>query len=383
MSLPDPIIRILPDYIKGEATAAQKEELRLWIAADPSHEEILRGYISAFYASKWGENLDAVPATSDWNALLRKRTQRRRRRIGRIAAASVAACLLLAGGAWALRNATRSSMQGTAPAAWQHAEVTLLLSSGEEISLRGRPVQTIADEGAVIFSDSSRLVYRENDTGEVGDEIFNELVVPVGGEFHLILTDGTRVTINAGSRMRYPVGFRSEIREVWLEGEAYFEVQRDESKPFIVRTSGADIEVLGTSFNVADYPDEATTAVTLVEGSVRVCGDSTENILAPGQQYAADRTSGERTVREVDTHIYTAWTGGLFRFDAMPLGQLMQKLARWYGFAYEFRNEAAAAIRFTGGFRKYDDLSEILGMLEDIYEISFTLIQNKVIIDAK
>lgn len=144
------------------------------------------------------------------------------------------------------------------------------------------------------------------------------------------------------------MNFSGDLREVFLCGEACFEVAKNPDKPFVVRTDRADVQVLGTLFNVSAYSDEENTEVTLVNGRVQVGREEEPTVLLPGQQFLLNNRTLEKAIREVDTNVYIAWTNGLFRFDAMPLEQLMLKLSRWIPITYTFKDEAIKKIRFTG-----------------------------------
>ena len=212
---------------------------------------------------------------------------------------------------------------------------------------------------------------------------YNELVIPKCGEYRLCLADGSLVIMNSESRLRFPVEFTGDKREVYLEGEACFKVAEDTEKPFIVHTAKADVRVLGTVFNVSAYSGEINTKVTLVNGKVQVNVGSVERLLIPDQQFVLNNETSEIVVQEVDAQNDIAWTNGLFRFDAMPLGQLMIRLGRWYDITYEFKDVSLQNVRFTGGFRKYDDIRHIVGMIGEITNVAFKVDGNKVIIDKK
>ena len=189
--------------------------------------------------------------------------------------------------------------------------------------------------------------------------------------------------MNSESRLRYPVEFSGEQREVYLEGEACFEVAKDTARPFVVHTANASVCVLGTLFNISAYDEEDNTEVTLVNGKVRVNVGDVEKLLAPDEQLVLNNETADVEIRDVESLDYIAWTCGLFRFDAMPLRQLMMKLERWYDISYEFKDEALENIRFTGGFRKYDDIHLIVDMIKEITDVAFKIEGNKVIIDKK
>lgn len=155
------------------------------------------------------------------------------------------------------------------------------------------------------------------------------LSVPRGGEYQVVLSDGTKVWLNADSKLSYPQSFAKNQREVTLTGEAYFEVKSDKKRPFIVHTRDQTVEVLGTHFNIEAYQDEAFSLVSLAEGKIQVSHKNQPvHILIPGQQAAFK--DGQINVYPVNISEFIAWKNGEFIFNNEPLSSVMQKLARWY-----------------------------------------------------
>lgn len=211
---------------------------------------------------------------------------------------------------------------------------------------------------------------------------FNTLKIPTGGEFVLVLEDGTRIWLNSETSLRYPVAFTGATREVELEGEAYFEVTRDEKRPFIVRTrERVNVQVLGTSFNVRAYEDEENVETVLEEGSVRMSGDSSGILLVPGTM-GVYNSSGLRSL-SVDTELYTAWHKGHFIFQDETLESILGKLSRWYGMKVFYRNEKTKHLVFSGNVRKYDTTRKLLEALELSGEVSFEVKGNTVVVSGK
>ena len=246
----------------------------------------------------------------------------------------------------------------------------LTLADGSDILLEKELVGEIRQGGAMINIHGSIIDYR-NDSANSGDQ-YNLLAVQKGGEYMLTLGDGTRVWMNADSRLKYPVCFNDTLREVFLEGEAYFEVAPDSSCPFLVETAQQQIKVLGTKFNVSAYLDEPT-ETTLLEGSVYLTGVVVkgEHQLVPGEQVVIDPVSNEFTVTEVDAENVIAWTLGKFVFDDNTLEQVMKKLERWYGVEVDYVDPEVKKIVFKGNLPRYSDLRILLGMIEKISPVRF------------
>jgi len=191
---------------------------------------------------------------------------------------------------------------------------------------------------------------------------YNEIIVPKGQISEYVFADGTHVWLNSDSRLRFPVNAGLTNREVNLEGEAYFDVARNEKKPFIVHTGGIDIHVLGTSFNVQSYPDMDQTETTLVEGSLEIHNQNREVLatLNPGEQLTYTRSSQSAALNKVDTNPYQAWRDGKLIFRDKSLGEIAGNLERWYNVTLVFTDEKIKNYRFTGTILKYKPFDQIL-----------------------
>ncbi len=199
--------------------------------------------------------------------------------------------------------------------------------------------------------------------------------VPLRSEYQFVLADGTQVMMNAGSKLQFSHPFDSDNRTVSAEGEVYFSVHKDETKPFIVQLpNGNQIQVLGTEFNVNAYPDEINQRVVLAEGSVVWrTQNKMERILEPGQLLSMNVANGEIDVKEVDTYAYLAWKEGRFVYEGEKLGDIMLALSRWYGVSVSYEDEALKNLHFSMDVRRYENLRDILDMLELTEKVRFTI----------
>lgn len=247
----------------------------------------------------------------------------------------------------------------------------LTLSNGKQIVLSDiSSKDTIAKEGeedevTIKMNANGEITYviNPNADGSKDDNSFNTLSTPTGGQYNIILADGTKVYLNAVSSIKYPTQFNGNKRIVELEGEAYFEVAKNKSKPFIVKSDNQSIEVLGTHFNVHSYNNESVIKTTLLEGSVAVTYKNQKSILKPGQQSDVSDNFSKIKVREVDTEEAVAWKNGRFKFDNADLKNVMRQLERWYGIKVEYRGDVSD-VRFNGGTFRNKNLSEVLKVLE-------------------
>lgn len=263
----------------------------------------------------------------------------------------------------------------------------LTLSNGKQIVLSEITAKdTIAQEGeenevTIKMNANGEVTYiiNPNTDGGKDDNSFNTLSTPIGGQYNIILADGTKVYLNAVSSIKYPTQFNGDKRVVELEGEAYFEVAKNKNKPFIVKSNNQSIEVLGTHFNVHSYNNESVVKTTLLEGSVAVTYKNQKAILKPGQQSDVSDNFSKIKVKEVDPEEAVAWKNGRFKFDNADLKNVMRQLERWYGIKVEYRGNVSD-VRFNGGTFRNKNLSEVLKVLE-LSNIKFKVEGKTVIVD--
>lgn len=284
--------------------------------------------------------------------------------------AAAAILLLLAGGAVYFLSNSRSGMQphakqDQATAAPQpdpqKPGVTLTLSDGRTITLDSLNSSVIAlEEGAKLELGEGKLVY--NSRGEPSPSSYNTMATPNGKQFNLVLSDGSRVWLNAGSSIRFPTVFSGTERRVEMTGEAYFEVAKLEGRPFRVMVGNAEIEVRGTNFNVNAYRDENNgIAATLLEGSVLVRTAKNNTFIKPGQQ--AQVSENDRIVLESNPDIeeVMAWKNGFFYFKNADLRTMTRQLARWYDVEFEYEGNIPV--------RSYEGKVERSLRLDDVLEL--------------
>ena len=237
----------------------------------------------------------------------------------------------------------------------------LLTESGEIFDLEEKGVLQV--DGNRLQNDGERLVYGQEQEGASVRR--HTLQVPRGGEYHLVLADGTQVWLNAETELTYPTAFPGDNRRVRVKGEAYFEVAKDDGKPFIVEMEGWQVQVVGTAFNVSAYPAERQ-HVTLAEGCVRAIQGEEVEVLSPGEQ--AEITSQGMAVREVNVENYTAWRKKRFVFRSEPFPDLVKELERWYDVRI-ILDEEVRDIRLTVNLPKYEELNKLLTIIEDIARV--------------
>ena len=260
------------------------------------------------------------------------------------------------------------------------SKAILMMADGKEVVLeQGQNLNILLNERVRVATSNRGIVYEEHGKGVVTEE-YNKLTTPIGGEYSLVLSDGTKVFLNADSELKYPVEFSDGKRIVDLKGEAYFEVHKDSLRPFVVRMNGSEVTVLGTSFNVNTYGDDGQIYTTLVNGSVRVSSvkNGQAEVLKPGMQSVMDVQSGQLTVREVDVEPYVAWREGRFVFRAMTLDLIMRQLQRWYDFEVFYQNPELKDYEFRGVIKRDMDLDKVLSVIKVTTNVDFE-VKGKVI----
>lgn len=224
-------------------------------------------------------------------------------------------------------------------------------------------------------SDGNELVYSKNDSPENRVTVeYHTVMVPKGGEYHVVLADGTKVWFNEETELKYPVVFVGEKREVYLKsGEVYLEVARDEKCPFIVHTGNGDIRVLGTQFNVKYLTDQKV-ATTLVKGGVQVKKGNVEVILQPNQQAVVGEVVSKIPVMDVeDVEEIICWKDNMFLFRDVELEQIMDKLAEWYGFTVFYETPETKSEKFFVRIDKYAEVNGILEVMSEVSNVKFKI----------
>ena len=220
--------------------------------------------------------------------------------------------------------------------------------------------QLAETDGTIIRKDSAGIVY--NPVTSAGDSlVYNKMETLTGMEYTLALSDGSLVYLNTETSVKYPVVFAENERMVELDGEAYFEVAKDASRPFIVRMNGVDVKVTGTSFNARAYRNEGKVVTTLIEGRVEVNGKA----IVPGEQARYEVVDGDLEVAKVNVEHFVAWKEGYFVFRNERLEDVMRTLARWYKVEYHFMDEASKDVRIGARFGRYNDMTPIIEMLRE------------------
>lgn len=324
------------------------------------HEENdpLEASVKQISRSAGNEVLAAEDKTALWNRIRQdlETKQPIYRRLGwKIAAA--AAAVLLAAGWWMLPEKAVKEEEGILLFAKQQhitdttTETRLMLGNTKQMTLNGTNATLKYNQQGLVVNNTQQVVQEEK---------YNTLIVPYGRRAHITLEDGTAAWLNAGSRLIYPVVFDGEKREVFLEGEAYFDVAQKADVPFFVYTNNLRTAVLGTAFNVSAYADDAEQSVVLVSGNVKVKTNKSdkEHLLQPGEKAGYTINNQQLTKQTVNTLEYTAWKDGRLQFEHAPLNHIIKRLSRYFNIHITLQaNEQAT---FSGDLDLADNVESVL-----------------------
>lgn len=259
-------------------------------------------------------------------------------------------------------------------------EAQIILSDGKAVPLNSK-------DSEIKYDATGNNVIIDNDTisqqkSEVVSHI-NRVIIPYGKSSEITLSDGTKVWLNAGSQLMYPSVFEKKQREVLLIGEAFFEVVRNEKNPFIVRTEHADVEVLGTSFDVSAYPDDKLFQTILVSGSVSIetkkegmLGGKNKKVLLPNEMFLLDKESGVNYVNTVDVDSYTSWKDGMFNCEKQDLNRVVRKLERFYNKKIHIKDPMLGTYKISGKLDLKNNISDVLDVLQVFVPIDWGKQQN-------
>ena len=373
----DKIWQWIGDYCSGLMDKSEEQELRAWM--DEAEENKLFFMEGVKMVREYQVVTRSDKNASDSLKHVREKIKARGRRQLWIQITAVASVVILFALSFAFFYMPELERESPVSAK-VHAggmKATLIVANGIQVDLMQDNLQDVVRQyGATVLEDKKNELRYDN--VEVNEEIeekpvYHTISTPVGGEYHFTLADGTMVWLNSSSRLTFPTRFTGDAREVLVEGEVYFGVQHDESKPFIVRVNDVSVRVLGTEFCISAYPENEGVMTTLVRGAVQVTSGNNQVVLKPGYQAVVDQYSGAISQRAVELSLYTSWVRGIFEYENMELNDIMVQLARWYDVQFTFSASECKERRFTGVIRKYEDLNDVLDMIEKTTNVKFII----------
>ena len=372
MTEQDKHITYIADLIIAELTGkiddAGRNELENWKHESPEHLRLYNLYQSPDFIARKFEFIKEYSAIEAYQECAGRVKQAKRQKRTLVLYRYVAAVVLLfvLGGSFYFFHDTKDEsivfVQKIQPGS---CKAILTEPDGTKID--------ISDTTFLAFVQKSVMSRKNEEKKEVVETLYHTITIPRGGEYDLLLSDGSRLRMNSESEIRVPVTFEKGQREVFMKGEIYFDIVRDSLAPFVVHTHQGDIRVLGTSFNVRDYQDENFLETTLVNGKVAFERGGNYSYLKPGEQLRLNKEDGKTTVETVDVLLYCSWKDGRFVFEKQRLEVIMNTIARWYNINVFYESSSVKDILFTGNIKRYSDLEQVVNMLKLINKIDIEI----------
>lgn len=369
----------LYDFLSGTLSEEEASEVKRWIESDERNRLYFQQFKENFLKMRWG--LRASLVVGNFGKLEKSIVQRHRFRIFRNLAAAVILLFGIGGGLFlthwkgSVEQSSVAMVDSILPGKHQ---AILVLASGKQLKLDSLDMEVNEQEGVSIqVTSDGTLNYLFSDSVKLAQDFYHRLIIPRGGEYMMQLADGSKVWLNAATEFRYPVAFTGGQRKVFLKGEAYFEVAKDASRPFVVVADDVQVQVYGTKFNVNNYNENMHTV--LLEGSVGMKTGQQEVRLKPGQK--GETEGGRIQVTNVDAEAYIAWKNGDFIFNNERLEDIMEQISRWYDVDVFYNREESRNVRLSGDMKRYKDVQSLLYYFEQISEIRFAIKGRTIVVE--
>jgi ferric-dicitrate binding protein FerR (iron transport regulator) len=374
--------KLIVQFLTNQASFMELEALSLWLE-NPQNEKEFKNYIKLNYAIDFNmKQFDTNRSKKELQEFISK--ERRLRHLHKIRKLSKYAALIITflGIGYLYQNDYFSpSPEFMIPS----DSITLQLENGDiKVIQENGTSKVVDDKGRVVGAQSgTHLVYNSSYIKE--KLVYNTLKVPYGKQFEIQLSDGTKVHLNAGTSLKYPVKFvDGKTRQVFLEGEAFFDVTSDKKHPFIVNAEALNVEVFGTEFNVSSYPEDSTTEVVLIEGSVALYNENEtlkEGVtIVPGTKGSHDKNDQSISVEKVNIELYTQWMKGSLIFRNSSFETISKKLERHYNMKIINTNEQLDKEIFNASFKE-EPIDIILSYFKNSYDIKYRIEDNTIYIN--
>ncbi|UOE52053.1 FecR family protein [Mucilaginibacter sp. SMC90] len=388
--------QLIAKYMRNELTDQEKLQLDEWIQADIRNQELFKKLTDETLLNNELETFSATNKAQAWNKV--RKSTGFKSKSGKPRWIVYAAAIILLAALTITLNKRRTAEQPKNMANLHNDippgtnKATLTLADGSIIVLDSTKHGQIARQQNIVIKEdeNGKVVYEPANASEASESpatpapaetiAMNILATPRGGQYQVVLPDGTKVWLNAASSLKYPATFTGSERRVELTGEAYFEVAKDPSKPFNVKTASQTVTVLGTHFNINSYTDEGTTKTTLLEGSVRVTNNAGQSVkIIPGEQ-AINTLSYINVNANANVDEAIAWKNGKFMFNNTDLQTIMRQLSRWYEVDVEYHGKAAQK-HYMGRISRNVPVSQIFEILKTS-GLNFTINGRKIIVKS-
>lgn len=373
-------------YLKGAASSSEEKEIEDWIISSPQNAKKFNLLKARYIASTFDETSNTVQVDEAYatfsNAMKTTSDTKYRRLIILKYVAMVA--IVFGTGYFYINGFFEKDIVPAIP----DDVITLQLKDGNiEIISEDGTTKVVDSKGNLVgVQQGTQLVYKNNGS-PVEELAYNKLTVPYGKRFDVVLSDGTHVFLNAGTSLRYPVKFiKGKNRQVYLKGEAFFDVVKDANHPFVVNVDELNVRVLGTTFNISSYPEDMLINTTLVEGSVTVYENggpfhtSTSSLLKPGYKAEWNKNDKNISIEETNVALHTAWVKGKIVFRHLPFKSIVKKLERHYNVVITNNNKILDDEFFTASF-DIETIEQVFETFNKNYGIDYRITDDEIIIN--
>ncbi|MEI6865658.1 FecR domain-containing protein [Flavicella sp.] len=397
-NIPSHIFKLVLSYISKEINAEEFQELQKWVNKNKKNEQLFSDYLYVYKRSKRLKFIEKIDLNRAWNHMVSKLRrplelkiayQKKQVKVRRLKNTFnvfkyAAIAILFIGIGYLYQN---GDFQKKSKIIKPTNNITLQLDDGRVKIIDESGDSKVLDANGNVVGEQKgvQLIYNK----EVGVKIlvYNTLTIPYGKRFEVKLSDGTKVHLNAGSSLKYPISFiKGKNRKVFLKGEAYFDVAKDAKHPFIVNADDMDVRVLGTRFNISSYPEDDNINTVLVEGSVSIYKKGelytpeTSTILKPGFMAAWQKNDRKIAIEKADIELATAWVDGKIIFRHTPFDDIIKKLERHYNVKIINNNKVLGKQRFRASF-DIEVIEQVLESFNANFEIEYTIHNNQIIIN--
>lgn len=365
------LARLIVGSARGTLTIGEKRKLDDLAASNRFVSGLIGLYGDERVVAEKLAELEDIPVDEDWEKVLGKYDDERRvvKRRARIRIAAAAAVLLCIGvGVWMSRTGEEASITSSHNSYAHNNDVLpggskaiLTLSDGKLVELGDAQQKNIVDVATIANENDGVLAYPQSTTRQHTTEQ-HQLMVPVGGTYAMVLSDGSKVWINADSKLTFNPAFSTHERRITLIGEAYFEIAKDTTRPFIVETYLAEIEALGTAFNVNTHREKGKVKTILTEGKVKITSGSIERPLTVGQEAIADSHAVKVATADLDEAL--SWKDGYFYFNKKNIREIVHELSRWYG--VDVIGKLDDKQKYVGSIKRTATLAKVCALLTDL-----------------
>lgn len=377
------ISQLIARKFTSSITEAELEELNEWIS--DSNEIEYNKLVQELSGGQWKESYASFDIDKEWKRFEKKNISKTRRFIYAYMGYAAASIIPLMLGImvfmyanYYMESKVLAEVHNIVPGEGQGI---LTLANGEKIILNSNQKDTVLlnkefdihrSNNTITFQDKKIAASKEKEVK------YSTLSIPKKGEYSLVLADGTTVWLNSETELTFPTSFPKNTREVFLKGEAYFDVAKDKNKAFIVHVGNLSINVLGTSFNVEARAEMNEIRTTLVEGSVLMKEGKNSLHIKPNQQAVFNKANKELISKQVNTRKYVAWKNGMFCYEDETLENILKNLSYWYGAEIVFEDFTLKNNLFTVESKKYENISKILRMIEKTGKVKFDIRNNTI-----